>query len=90
MLTGISPFYGKTQQEVLQRNKACNIDYQEKYWSNVSLSAKSLVQLMTERNPNKRPTAYECLQHQWFQSPHIISFGSLLSVQENMKQMEPM
>jgi serine/threonine protein kinase len=90
ILTGVSPFYGKTQQEVLQKNKACSIEYPDKYWSNVSLSAKSLVEKMTEKNPYKRPTATECLQHQWFNVPSIPHFGSLLAVQENIKLMQPM
>ena len=89
ILTGVSPFYGKTQQEVLQKNKACNIEYPEKYWSNVSAHAKSLVERMTEKNPYKRPTAAECLQHQWFNTSCIPHFGSLIAVQENIKLMQP-
>ena len=90
ILTGISPFYGKTQQEVLQKNKLSIIEYPDKIWNSVSPQAKILVQQMTEKDCSKRLSASECLQHQWFNTPFINNFCSLLAAQENMKQIKPL
>ena len=67
LLSGLSPFYGKSYIEVLTKNKECKIEYPPKVWSNVSANAMDLVMKMTESNPNKRITALQCLEHPWFQ-----------------------
>ena len=78
LLSGLSPFYGKSYIEVLTKNKECKIEYPSKIWSSVSANALDLVKKMTESNPAKRYTALQCLEHPWFQeesSKNTLSFS---------------
>lgn len=54
--------------EILARNKACNIYFQEKQWAQISPEAVNFVIALTEKRPDMRLTAEEALEHPWFQS----------------------
>ena len=71
LLSGRSPFNGKQPQEILYQNRECRIYFQEKYWKNTSREGMDLVLRMTDPDPKRRPSAYEALNHKWFQSTHI-------------------
>jgi len=87
LLTGISPFYGKTYDEVLFKNKRAIVDYPEHAWSNVSIKGKELVQMMLQADPKKRPSAEECLKHRWFIAESVnYSTNSLAGAIENIKK----
>jgi len=45
-----------------------DLDFSDETWSDVPLEAKDLVQKMLDRDRAKRPTAAECLQHEWMRS----------------------
>ena len=66
MLSGVLPFAGNTEREVLYENKMCNIAFPSFYWLGVSCEAKDLILKMTNPNPSKRLTALEALSHPWF------------------------
>lgn len=66
LLTGKSPFEGKSFQEILNKNKKCVIDFSNKMLKRVSSSAFDLLKKMLETDPTKRPSAIECLQHDFF------------------------
>lgn len=65
LITGKSPFDGKSFQEILNQNKACKIDFKNpklhKYHNLISL-----LQKMLEVNPANRFSARECLSHAFF------------------------
>ena len=67
MLTGKSPFDGKSFQDILNQNKLCKIDFK-----NPKLRKHphvvELLQKMLEANPQKRCSAKEALQHDFFRS----------------------
>ncbi len=54
-------------------------------WQGVSEEAKELVGLMTERDPEKRISAYSALCHRWFAKDFNHS-AELNSALENMKK----
>eukprot|EP00828_Plagiopyla_frontata_P040678 TRINITY_DN557_c0_g2_i3.p1 TRINITY_DN557_c0_g2~~TRINITY_DN557_c0_g2_i3.p1 ORF type:complete len:458 (+),score=63.96 TRINITY_DN557_c0_g2_i3:74-1447(+) len=64
LLTGCSPFYGKTYDEILQLNKKCNINYNFKE-INFSFTEKvvNLLKQMLEKNASKRISASQALSH---------------------------
>lgn len=66
LLSGKFPFGGKNEAEYYQRvlNKEAYFPTQE--WTNVSEDAKDLVRGMLCKDPTKRLTADQCLQHRWF------------------------
>lgn len=66
LLTGKSPFEGKSFQEILNKNKQCKIDFSHKALKRVSTSAFDLLKKMLETDPTKRPSAVDCLAHDFF------------------------
>ena len=85
ILTGVSPFHGKTYQEVLLKNKEGNVPITGSHWSYVSEEAKNLVSNMVAKNPQDRCSASEALTHPWFTLSHT-KLIVLSNAQENMKK----
>jgi hypothetical protein len=43
MLTGRPLFRGDNINEILEKNKNCELDFPAKYWDNISIEAKELL-----------------------------------------------
>ncbi|CAH8496322.1 unnamed protein product [Schistosoma turkestanicum] len=65
LLTGISPFAGDTQLETFQNILDCIVDYSREEIQNVSDLAKDFIQKLLVKNPRKRSSVNDCLQHPW-------------------------
>ena len=61
----MAPFYAPTIEQIIKNNSIGMLTFPEEYWKNVSKEAKELVELMTNKDPSKRITADQCLQHVW-------------------------
>lgn len=66
LLSSRAPFFGKTQNEILMRNKECKIYFQDRYWKSVTKEGIDCVLRLTDSNPDSRPSAREALRHPWF------------------------
>jgi serine/threonine protein kinase len=66
LLTGRPVFRGYNINEILLKNKKCEVEYPQKYWDKISDKAKDLVSRMLEKDPNARISAEEALEHPWF------------------------
>jgi len=85
MLTGVSPFYDKTHEGTLERNKKGVIDFNEICWNLVSKEAKSLAARMVVKDPYKRCTAEEALKDPWFSIEHN-DLIELTNTQDSMRK----
>lgn len=47
------------------------LEFKSQVWSNVSEDAKDCIKCMLERNPDKRPTAREILNHKWLRDSGV-------------------
>ncbi|KAF7258648.1 hypothetical protein EG68_04204 [Paragonimus skrjabini miyazakii] len=65
LLTGISPFAGDSQMETFQNILDCVVDYTREEIRDVTELAKDFIHRLLVRNPRKRATVNECLQHPW-------------------------
>ena len=65
LLSGLSPFAGENDIETLKNVKACDWDFDEDKFKNVSNEAKDFIRRLLARNKDKRMTAHECLEHSW-------------------------
>lgn len=66
LLTGRPVFRGYNLNEILLKNKKCEVEYPAKYWSKISDKAKDLVSKMLKKDPKDRITTEEALAHPWF------------------------
>mmetsp|Transcript_11522 Transcript_11522/g.35219 ORF Transcript_11522/g.35219 Transcript_11522/m.35219 type:complete len:227 (-) Transcript_11522:1259-1939(-) len=68
LLCGKLPFnvLGKDGRNTMLRSTQATLKFQGDEWESVSVSAKSLIQLMLKLQPFKRPSARVALEHGWF------------------------
>lgn len=65
MLTGCFPFPGKNQNEIIEKNKMCIVNYNTKRLQCISKEAKDLMGSMIKKNPHDRLTLEKVLSHSW-------------------------
>ncbi|XP_073201098.1 death-associated protein kinase 1 isoform X4 [Lepidochelys kempii] len=65
LLSGASPFLGETKQETLANVSAVNYDFEEEFFSNTSALAKDFIRRLLVKDPKKRMTILDSLQHPW-------------------------
>lgn len=66
MLSGQNPFTGKNNEEILDSIRKAEPDFTKDAWKKISSQAKDLVKKMLTFHPFERPSALECLRHQFF------------------------
>lgn len=77
IISGNSPFFGRTVEETLAKNRSGVINFESPFWTSISDEAKDFVTQLTQRNPELRPTAAEALKHSWIYKHNKQHFDSL-------------
>ena len=65
LLTGFSPFGGDDEKETLRNITTATLDFPLELFEGVSDMAKEFIALCLNRDPKKRPSVKECLNHVW-------------------------
>ncbi|CAK9044583.1 Calcium-dependent protein kinase 2 (PfCDPK2) [Durusdinium trenchii] len=65
MLCGYPPFYGESDQEVLDEVRQGKVKFQAADWKNVSEDAKALIKNLLQMNPKDRYSAEQALNDVW-------------------------
>ncbi len=68
LLFGSSIFAGKKYNEILSQNRACDFDFSQEKYQEISPLALDLLKKMLEKDPSKRVSAKRALQHVYFTS----------------------
>lgn len=91
ILSGISPFPGNNDDEIIRKNIMGNIFYPEKYWRNVSCEAVDLILNMTDKDSFQRPNADACMNHPWFKMhhPEIINMNRPVGPNQKLPMPKP-
>jgi serine/threonine protein kinase len=88
LLCGYPPFYSKSNRQTFIRTIRGMYRLEGADWDHISLEAKDLVQRMLEKDPRKRITTAEILQHPWITSVNVkldevvTDFGAISSLAE--------
>ncbi|KAG2632594.1 hypothetical protein PVAP13_2NG109900 [Panicum virgatum] len=91
LLCGSPPFWAETQKGIYEAILIGEIDVESPPWPSISVCAKDLVRRMLARDPNKRPTSDQVLQHPWLREGGDASDKPIDSaVLSRMKQFRAM
>lgn len=80
LLSGMPPFYGDTETQIFKMILRGEVDMTSQPWPTISPGAKDLIRKLLVRDPDKRLTASEALQHKWLSQQHGLSDAPLDSV----------
>lgn len=65
LLCGYPPFYGDSDSQIFDSVRAGKFDFPSPEWDTVSKAAKDFVCSLLKKDPAKRPTATQAMQHKW-------------------------
>ena len=66
MLCGKTPFPSSKLKKVIAMNKECDIKFTSRQFKNYSENCMDLLTRMLEKDPDKRISSKEALQHKYF------------------------
>ncbi|XP_037325748.2 obscurin isoform X2 [Pungitius pungitius] len=69
-LVGRCPFVGETDRATLLRVGEGSLNWDAPDVTDRSPEAQNLLHMLLQPDPEKRPSAFECLSHEWFQEEH--------------------
>ena len=67
MLCGYPPFEGDNNKEIFKRVLQQKLEFDPEDWDIISDEAKDLISKMLVKEPTKRITVIDCLNHPWFE-----------------------
>ncbi|KAM5193033.1 death-associated protein kinase 1 [Mantella aurantiaca] len=65
LLSGASPFLGETKQETLANISAVSYEFEDEFFSSTSDLAKDFIRRLLVKDPKKRMTIQDSLNHSW-------------------------
>jgi len=65
LLSGYPPFYADSAPALFKKIMDVKYDFDDSVWDDISDSAKDLIRNLLVKDPAKRFTAKQCLQHPW-------------------------
>ncbi|CAA3028828.1 Hypothetical predicted protein [Olea europaea subsp. europaea] len=89
LLSGVPPFWAETEKGIFDAILKEEIDFESQPWPSISNNAKDLVRRMLMKDPKKRITSVQVLEHPWIkgQAPDKPIDSAVLS---RMKQFRAM
>ena len=65
VLSGIPPFNGASDQEIMKKVKIGKFSFSDPVWSTISNEAKDFITKLLTLDQDKRPSAQQALEHPW-------------------------
>ena len=90
LLSGIPPFNGNSDQEIMKKVKEGVFDFEDRAWNNVSSGAKSFISELLTYDMSLRPSAQEALMHPWLVelSQSTVEETLAISALENLREFK--
>jgi calcium-dependent protein kinase len=79
VLSGIPPFNGASDQEIMKKVKLGKFSFSDPIWNTISDNAKDFITQLLTKDQNKRPSAQEALNHPWIQQAQQLTKESVSS-----------
>mmetsp|Transcript_18465 Transcript_18465/g.36964 ORF Transcript_18465/g.36964 Transcript_18465/m.36964 type:complete len:504 (+) Transcript_18465:28-1539(+) len=77
LLCGYPPFYGDNDHEIFVSVKAAKFDFPSPEWDTISEKAKDFIMCLLKKDPSKRLTANNALDHPWFADLGVVDKKTL-------------
>ncbi|KFK42039.1 hypothetical protein AALP_AA2G204000 [Arabis alpina] len=90
LLSGVPPYWGETEKTIFASILEGKLDLESYPWPTISESAKDLIRKMLARDPKRRITAAEALEHPWLTDSRISDKPIDSAVLIRMKQFRAM
>jgi len=68
LLCGYPPFFSENEPDLFELITKVEFEFHPKYWSHISEEAKDLISKLLLKDPKKRLTAVQALEHPWFKN----------------------
>ncbi|KAA3678815.1 calcium/calmodulin-dependent protein kinase I [Paragonimus westermani] len=86
LLCGYPPFYDENDHELFRQIRLAEYEFDSPYWDNISDSAKDFIRHLMEKDPKKRSTCTQALQHPWIASNTALDRDLYPFVSEQIKK----
>uniref|UniRef100_A0A8C6EJ84 Calcium/calmodulin-dependent protein kinase type 1B n=1 Tax=Microcebus murinus TaxID=30608 RepID=A0A8C6EJ84_MICMU len=83
---GTPPFYDESDPELFSQILRASYEFNSSYWDDISESAKDFIRHLLERDPQKRFTCQQVLQHLWISGVAALDRNILGSVSEQIQK----
>jgi len=70
LLSGYPPFYADSAPALFKKIMDVKYDFDDTVWDGISETAKDLIRNLLVKDPTKRLTATQCLEHPWVKNQH--------------------
>ncbi|XP_027701595.1 calcium/calmodulin-dependent protein kinase type 1B isoform X3 [Vombatus ursinus] len=86
LLCGYPPFYDENDSELFSQILKANYEFDSPYWDDISESAKDFIRHLLERDPERRFSCKQALQHLWISGDTALDKNILSSVSEQIQK----
>ncbi|KAM6059343.1 calcium/calmodulin-dependent protein kinase type 1 isoform 1-T1 [Theristicus caerulescens] len=86
LLCGYPPFYDENDTKLFEQILRAEYEFDSPYWDDISDSAKDFIQHLMEKDPGKRFTCEQALQHPWIAGDTALDKNIHQSVSEQIKK----
>ena len=83
LMCGYPPFNGETDEDIFEAIKLGHFIFHSQTWDHITSEAKDFITCLLRKDPRKRFTAFEALQHPW-----ISNLGRLERISYNKQREE--
>ena len=79
-MCGRPPFGGSNDDQIIAKVRRGVFEFKPEYWSDKSEDVQDLIRRLMEKDPSKRISASDALQHRWIQQKVKTKFDKQIAI----------